>query len=121
MPYDREFRDRVLEALASVGDVQGRALFGGFGLFEGGAIFGLIDGGTLYFKTAATSRQRYVAAGSTPFNAYGEPEDRLSYYAVPAAVLENPVDLEDWWREAVNVGHATRRGSARRSPRGARS
>src|SRR5688500_2627302 len=120
MPYDRDFRDRVLEALAPIGDVQGRALFGGFGLFEGGAIFGLIDGRTLYFKVDDASKPRYLAAGSQPFNPYGEAEGRLFYYSVPGAVLGDPTALEVWWREAVAVGHATRR-SRRRRPRGARS
>ena len=120
MPYDRDFRDRVLEALTAIGDVRGRALFGGFGLFEGDAIFGLIDGGTLYFKVDDASKPRYLAAGSRPFNPYGDPEERLFYYSVPTAVLGEPTVLEAWWREAVSVGHATR-SSGRRRTRRARS
>lgn len=114
MAYDADFRDRVLETLTVFGEVYGRAMFGGYGLFEAGAIFGLIDGDTLYFKVDEGSKPRYVEAGSRPFNPYGDAEDTLFYYAVPEDVLAEPAVLERWWREAVRVGHETRRPKRRR-------
>jgi DNA transformation protein and related proteins len=109
LPYDAALRDRVLEALAPLGEISGRAMFGGYGLFERGAIFGLLDAATLYFKVDAGSKARYVEAGSCAFNPYGDHEDTLFYYAVPPEVLDAPAVLEEWTREAVAVGHATKR------------
>jgi len=38
-----EVFDRVIQSLASLGDVAGKKMFGGYGIFESGAMFALID------------------------------------------------------------------------------
>ncbi len=113
--YDPAFRDRALALLSPVGEVTGRAMFGGYGFFERDAIFGLLDGDRLYFKVDAASKARYLEAGSRPFNPYDAPEDTLFYYAVPREVLDDPVLLEEWAQAAITVGHATKRARKRRS------
>lgn len=109
MPYEAAFRDRILEALSPCGQITGRAMFGGYGLFERDAIFGLLDGHTLYLKTDAASQPRYRQAGSRPFNPHDDPEDTLFYFAVPDDVIVDPARLSDWVRGAIRVGHATKR------------
>ena len=43
--------EAVVEILNGIGDVSSRKMFGGFGLFEGGKMFGIIDsGGKLFLK-----------------------------------------------------------------------
>lgn len=109
MAYDVALRDRALDALAALGEVHGRAMFGGYGTFEGEAMFALIAADTLYFKTDDASKVRYQEAGSSPFNPYGDAEWTLKYYAVPEAVLDDPDAVIAWGRQAVEVGHRTRR------------
>ena len=118
--YNTELRDRVLQQLVQFGEVHGRAMFGGYGLFERGAIFGLINGDTLYFKVDDASKPQYVDAGSRPFNPYGDPEDTLFYYSVPDDLFADGERLLHWWKEAVRVGHRTRRRRASSSRRRAR-
>jgi DNA transformation protein and related proteins len=109
MAYDHELRDRLLDALASLGEVHGRAMFGGHGLFERGAIFGLLMDATAYFKVDDESKPRYLEAESQPFNPPNDPVGTLFYYAVPGEVLDDPARLDAWAREAIRVGHATLR------------
>ena len=42
---------RTVQALAPLGDVSSRKMFGGYGIFEGGTMFGLINSeGEVYLK-----------------------------------------------------------------------
>jgi len=126
MPVSNDYRNFVLEQLATAGRVVPRAMFGGVGLYLDGLFFALIDDDTLYFKADDSSRQRYQAAGSRPFcPAPSRPDQAMGYWQVPADVLEDPDELVLWAREAVGVALAKRgkRGARRRAPvarRGAR-
>ncbi len=126
MPVSNDYRDFVLEQLASAGRVVPRAMFGGVGLYLDGLFFALIDDDTLYFKADDASRKRYEAAGSRPFCPDpSRPEQAMGYWQVPAEVLEDPEALVDWAREAVGVALIKRSklGARRRAPtarRGAR-
>ncbi|MFZ2507574.1 MAG: TfoX/Sxy family protein, partial [Steroidobacteraceae bacterium] len=70
MAVSDEFRDYVLEQLASAGKVSPRRMFGGVGLYLDGLFFALIDDDTLYFKTDDANRLRFEQAGSRPFCPY---------------------------------------------------
>ncbi len=126
MSVSNDFRDFVLEQLASTGRVAPRAMFGGVGLYLDGLFFALIDDDTLYFKADDASRKRYEAAGSRPFCPDpSRPGQAMGYWQVPADVLEDGEALAEWAREAVAVALSRRgkRGVRRRAPaarRGAR-
>jgi DNA transformation protein and related proteins len=118
MAVSRDFREFVLEQLASAGRVTARAMFGGVGLYLDGLFFALIDDDTLYLKVDGGTRARYEAAGSKPFCPFPDrPEQAMGYWQVPAEVLEDAEELGDWAREAMGVALAKRsRRPARRAP-----
>jgi len=104
MAVSDDFREFVLEQLASAGSVTPRAMFGGVGLYLDGLFFALIDDDTLYFKADDVTSARYQRAGSKPFCPYpGEPDKAMGYWEVPAEVLEEPDELAAWAREAMAV------------------
>lgn len=110
---DVSFRDFVLDQLAGTGDVTSRAMFGGYGLYLGGAFFGIVHRGRLYFRVHSATLTRYERHGSQPFEPYGKP--MKGYYEVPAEVLEDVAEVRRWARESVKgAGSAT-------SPRRSRS
>ena len=101
-----------------MGDVVARPMFGGVGLYHRGVFFGLVARDTLYLKVDERTRSGYEDAGMTPFEPY--PGRRRSgrggsmrYYSVPLEVLESPLDLAAWAREAVAAATA---GATRRKP-----
>lgn len=102
MAADPGYLEHVLECLSPVGVVTPRAMFGGYGIFHEGAMFGLIDGttSTLHFKVSDANRAAFEDAGSEQFG-------RMPYYEVPADVLEDVDALQEWARIAIDVGHAT--------------
>lgn len=107
------FRAFVLEQLAGVESVRARAMFGGIGLYAGDVFFGLLSADTLYLKVDDSNRGRYEAEGMSAFRPYADKPMSMSYYQVPARVLEDGDELTAWARASVRV-------AARATPRKAR-
>lgn len=76
-------------------------MFGGAGIYHDGAFFGLVADDTLYFKVDDRSRQDYTDAGMGPFKPFGT--YAMSYYEVPADVLEDPDELGLWAKKAFEA------------------
>ena len=87
--------------LEPFGDVTTKAMFGGNGIWEAGDMFALITSDSeLHFKADSDTRSRYESAGCSQFRT-------MPYWSVPADVLEDDDQLEEWVEEAIEVGHAT--------------
>ena len=92
----------VLDQLAGLGDLRHRRLFSGVGFYCGERFFALLYRGVLYLKVDDQTRGRYTRRRLTPFTPRpGRPS--MSYYPVPAAVLEDADELRVWALEAVAV------------------
>ena len=111
--------DYLTDQLAPLGDVRGRAMFGGHGLYLNGAIVGIIVEETLYLKVDAGNRAAFMRESMEPFT-YSSKGRRvaLSYWEAPAAVIEEPDQLQQWVRDAAA---AARRSRAARAPRSNKS
>ena len=107
------FRAFVLEQLARVASVRARAMFGGVGLYANDVFFGILAADTLYLKVDDSTRGQYEAEGMTAFQPYADRPTTMSYYQVPARVLEDGDELDAWARASVRV-------AARATPRTAR-
>ena len=59
--------DYLIDQLAPLGDVRGRPMFGGHGLYLNGAIVGIIDDEMLYLKVDAGNRAAFEAESMKPF------------------------------------------------------
>jgi DNA transformation protein len=100
----------VLEQLAGAGDVSYRRMFGGFGLYRGDVFFAIISGDTLFFKVGDASRADYEIRGMARFRPYRDkPRVSMSYYEVPADVLEDTDECVRWAMRAVAAGIAKKR------------
>ena len=112
MPVSEEYLDYVIDQLGCIGQVAAKRMFGGVGLYYDGMFFGLIAGDQLYFKVDDENRGEYVAAGSRPFQPYGDDSYSMGYFEVPVDVLEDVDQLRRWARGAV--GAAERKASSRK-------
>jgi DNA transformation protein len=115
MPLSRGYLDYVLKQLGELGAVRARRMFGAAGLYCDELFFGIVSHDTLYLRTDERSRPDYVARGMEAFRPYADrPDVSMSYFAVPAEVLEEPGELAAWGRGAVE---AARKASSARVPR----
>ena len=117
MAVSAEWQEFLLEQLASLGRVRARRMFGGVGLWLDETFFGLIAGaaGTVYFKVDEGNRAAYEAAGAAPFRPFADKAYAMSYWQVPAEVLDDADELVAWARAAVAA--ARRNRVAARRPR----
>jgi DNA transformation protein len=119
------FKDFVLDQLRELPGVACRAMFGGYGLYQGEVFFGIIHKGRLYFKTNETSRAAYRERGMKPFRP--NPKQTLkTYYEVPVEVMEDAEQLSAWAARAAlpspnRPGRRKERPSASTSGRGRRT
>ncbi len=99
------FLEHVLDQLG--GDVTARAMFGGYGLYHAGAMFGIVYDDAVYFKVDDRTRPLYESAGSSCFAP--RPRQRLtSFFDVPPEVLEDRDALEAWAAGAQDAARAGR-------------
>ncbi len=109
MPCSRSFVDHAIDLLSSLGPVQARRLFGGYGLYARGVMFGLLDDDELFLKTDDQSRERFASAGCRVWT-YGGMEE-TSYYRPPDGAHEDPESMEPWARLGLEA--ALRKKAAR--------
>lgn len=95
----------LLDQLSGLGEVVAKRMFGGIGLYSGGAFFGLIDDDIVYLRVDDESRPDFVARGMPAFRPVrSKPElVSVSYYQVPGDVLEDSEQLVSWARHALAV------------------
>ncbi len=112
----------IEEHLAPMGPVAVRRMFGGGGIFLDGFMFGLIIDDALYFKVDDANRAAFEAEGQQPFS-YSKRDGRttvMSFWRVPARLLDEPDELVAWAREAWAVARRAKKPvrSSRAAPKG---
>jgi DNA transformation protein len=105
MPISDEFVDYVIDQLSAWGEVSSRKMFGGAGLYHDGMMFGLVADDVAYLKVDDSNREDFVRAGASPFNPYPDKVKTavMSYYEIPADVLESPTVLAEWAQRSFDI------------------
>jgi DNA transformation protein len=110
------------EQLAGLGTVRVRRMFGGGGVYAGGVMFGLVAGDVLYFKGDEATSAPYDAEGMGPFIYEGRSGAvKMPYWRVPERLLDEPDELIQWARAALDVAQRTAAPKAKRKTKGRRS
>ena len=88
------------------GDIPGiifKRMFGGFGYYLDGVIFAILADEQLYFKVGEGNVRDYEKLGSKPFiyPMKNGKSTTLSYWELPAEILEDPEKLPVWIEKSV--------------------
>ncbi|MFM9938854.1 MAG: TfoX/Sxy family protein [Hyphomicrobiaceae bacterium] len=118
-PLPNALGDHLKEALAPLGLVTVRRMFGGAGLFFDGLMFALISDDVLYLKADAATQAAFKAEGLGPFTyaKLGGTATLTSYWQAPDRLLDDHEDLQAWARTAIAVA---RRGAAAKTAKAGR-
>jgi len=100
MTRNDSFKDFVLDQLSELPGVTCRAMFGGYGLYQGESFFGIIHKGRLYFKTDERTKLLYVKKGMKPFRPTAK-QTLKTYYEVPVDLIEDQEQLIAWAARAA--------------------
>lgn len=93
----------LVQSLSAIGDVNGRKMFGGYGLFIEDAMFALVSGdNVIHFKVDDSNRAKYEATGAAQFH-------NMPYYQLPNAISQNDDDLFAWAKESMTIARASKK------------
>jgi DNA transformation protein len=111
MAISDEFINYVVDQLAGWAEVSVRKMFGGAGLYCDGVMFALVADDAFYLKVDDSNREDFVKAGSSAFNPYPDKGKTvvMSYYEVPADVLEDPDELSKWTQRSLTIAKKKRK------------
>lgn len=97
MATDRDFVDYLLELLEPLPSITAKRMFGGYGIFRSGLMFGLVADSTLYFKVDDENRVAFEERELGPFTYEAKGTTMtMSYYEAPGEVLDNSEDMVEW-------------------------
>ncbi len=109
------FVEYTVELLEKLGPVQSRSMFGGWGLYFGGRMFGLIADGQLFLKVDDATKPDFQAAGCKPFVYEGGGKAvEMGYWTPPADAADDAYALLPWARRAVD---AAQRAALKKAPK----
>lgn len=92
--------DRLREELRALPELATLPAYGGHGFSSQGKLFGILLQNRFYLRTDAKTRPIYEGQGCGPLRHLGM-RSLENYYLVPKMVLENPVALLAWSRQAL--------------------
>ena len=108
----REYVAHIVDLLQFIGPVESKSMFGGFGMFLEGLIFGLVAGNELYLKVDTQNLQDYEDLGLQAFSFEKNGRQfKMSYYQAPEEAMEDAELLSDW---ASNAYDAAMRAAAKK-------
>ncbi len=95
----------IADVFAGIDGISTKTMFGGYGYYRSGRIFGIIADGKLFFKVGESNKKDYEDYGSKPFvfKAHNGREMKISYWEVPADVMEDREILEEWIEKSLKV------------------
>ena len=101
---EKEFVTYVVELMESVGPVSAKGMFGGYGIFLDGLMFGLVADSILYLKVDKENENEFKAKGLEPFtyNKKGK-EIKMTYYQAPEEALEDAEEMNSWANKAYGA------------------
>jgi DNA transformation protein len=109
-PFEVTRRDSMREwledGLRPLAELELRAMFGGFGIYSEGTMFGILHTGRVYLKTDDATRPAFTERGSEPFRPT-RGSTLTSYVELPPEVLDDEEELVAWSRKALAIARAT--------------
>ena len=106
-----EFVEYLKEMMSGIGPITSRRMFGGYGIFHDGLMFGLVADDVLYLKADKQSAQQFVELGLDAFEYTKKGKVmKMSYYRAPEAMLDDPDEASRWTSIAYEAALRARQG-----------
>ena len=104
MKSRNELVEYLLDQLEPLGNVTSKSMFGGYGIYSDGVMFGIVADGGFFLKVASASLADFEREGLSPFT-YTKKGRKiaLSYYSAPPDALDNPETMLTWARKALDA------------------
>ena len=101
MTVDSDFVATVMDLLSPWDGVSARRMFGGYGIYRQGLMFGLVVDDVLYLKADNENRPAFEAAGMGPFTYDGKGRRIvIAYYEAPSELFDDSEAMLQWAKGA---------------------
>lgn len=93
MPSDQKFVDFIIDQIKNSGEITAKKMFGEYGIYADGKIFGLICDNKLFFKPTESGR-KFI----------GNVVEKPPYEgAKPSFLIEEKIEDGDWLSKLVQI------------------
>lgn len=107
---DDPFIAHCYELLEPFGRVNARRMFGGYGIYHDGLMFGLVADDVLYLKVDPESKPIFLEEGLSPFMYDGKGKViEMSYHRAPDTAMEDPDSMTEWAERAYAAAVRSKR------------
>ena len=104
MISENEFMTYLLELLEPLGSVEAKTMFGGFGIYRHGLMFGLVSQDTFFLKADDENRADFEGRGLPRFTYQRKDKElSMSYYHAPPEAMDNAEALCKWAQKAYDA------------------
>ena len=104
-----EFVDFLREVFQEWGEIKSRKMFGGYGIYHDGVMFGLVADDELYLKVDDTNVSEFESRGLGAFeyNKAGKVM-KMSYYRAPEEIFDDPDEAAVWAKRSFEVAFSAK-------------
>lgn len=118
MKATSQFVENLHEVFSLFGRIEAKRMFGGYGIYHDGLMFGLVSDDVLYLKAEAETENLFIELGLPKFEYMRQGKKwHLGYYAAPEEIFDDPELAREWAHRAYG---AALRGKRRARKPGAR-
>lgn len=103
MAISKDYLDFILDQLSTWDNVYYKKMFGGAALYQGELAFAMIAFDEVFLKVDESNIDKYIKLGSTPLQPFKNNETVLSFYKVPADIVENSDEFIKWSKESLQI------------------
>ena len=97
MKKHSEFIEFLNETFEEFGLIDARKMFGGYGIYCDGVMFGLVEKNTLYLKADESTQKQFESRGLSQFQyARAGKVVKMSYYKAPEEVYDDREKAAVW-------------------------
>lgn len=95
--HKSEYVEYLKEVFEQFGPIQPRRMFGGYGLFHKGLMFGLVADDVVYLKADEPVAQSFTEQGLAQFQYEKQGKMfKMSYYMAPEDIFDDPEEARIW-------------------------
>ena len=96
-PSVSEYVEYLKEVFSEFGSVQPRRMFGGYGIFHKGLMFGLVADDVLYLKADEAISLHFTERELEQFSYEKQGKTfKMSYYMAPEDIFDDPEEAKIW-------------------------
>jgi DNA transformation protein len=111
-------KDTIADLFSAFGPVTIRRMFSGYGLYSDGVCFALHLRDAFFLKADAATIPAFEAENVRPFSytARGKTVTVNSFWRMPERLYDDPDELAQWARAAVDAARRVQAAKAKRKP-----